>query len=111
MGVRTPEDGTVSRWRRFCTPQQSILVSVDDADEVMAHVLFRQRYGPDAPLPAALLPANAEAVKWVLLDVFDMFVSWHAQNRAACDVCGLFLQPFQKETQTYVLHTNHARSA
>lgn len=80
--------------------RQPVLVSVDQAEDVIAHVLFRQKYGKDAPLPASLLARSAvgrgaRPVKWVVLDALDMLLSWHAQNSTACDACSLILAPIQ----------------
>lgn len=80
---------------------QPVLISVDEAEEVIAHVLFRQKYGATAPLPASLLARGAAAargertVKWVVLDVLDLLLSWHASNTTACNACGLLLAPIQ----------------
>jgi len=80
-----------------CT-RQPFLVSVDDANDIVDYVLFRQKHGADAPLPVSLLarPHNGR-VKWVMCDLLDVLLRWHARNQTACDVFGLFLQPFQTD--------------
>merc|ERR1711879_206175 len=60
--------------RKCCRSQRTFLISVDEAEEIVSHVIFRQRYGPDAPLPESLLAGRpANKVQWILLDLFDMF--------------------------------------
>lgn len=82
----------------------SVLVSVDEAEDVVAHVLFRSENGPTGPLPASLVraqPKDASKVQWVLCDFLDLLLSWHARNRVACDACSLLLQPFQEANHKY----------
>ncbi|CAE7825157.1 unnamed protein product [Symbiodinium sp. CCMP2592] len=88
-------------WLR-CSPC-TLLVSVDKADDVVAHVQFRSEHGPLVPLPHALrgCEVKATAAKWVVCDIFEMLLSWHARNRVACDACSLLLQPFQEANQSY----------
>lgn len=79
---------------------QPVLISVDQAEDIISHVLFKQKYGSGAPLPESLLARaplrwTAHKVKWVVLDAFDLLLSMHSQNRTACDVCGLICAPFQ----------------
>lgn len=79
--------------------QQPILISVDQAEDIIAHVLYRQKYGPDAPLPASMLarsdngPLAANKVKWVVLDCLDVVLSMHRRNATACDLFGFILAP------------------
>lgn len=75
----------------------SILISVDQAEDVISHVLFRQKHGAEAPLPASMARSGTgqagQKVKWVVLDAFDMLLSLHARNSTACDIFGFILAP------------------
>lgn len=80
--------------------RQPVLISVDQAEDVLSHVLFKQKYGAEAPLPESLLARSpvgraAHKVKWVVLDALDILISLHSRNSTACDVCGLLLAPIQ----------------
>merc|ERR1712232_1456764 len=57
-----------------------LLVSVDEAEGVVAHVLFRQQYGTQKPVMMAnpRNPIVAGPVRWVL-----------------CDACDILLQPWK----------------
>jgi len=78
--------------------EHPLLLSVDDAEDVVAYVLFRQQHGPEAPLPTSLLACQpAGRATWIWCDLLDLLLRWHARNQTACDVCGLFLQPFQND--------------
>merc|ERR1719198_664421 len=77
--------------------RQPILVSVDDAEAVVAHVQFRRQHGAEAPLPLELRGSSHEGkVQWVVCDLLDMLLAWHKRNRTTCDACGLLMQPFQE---------------
>lgn len=96
--LRADSDRSAQWSLRDCS-QQPLLISVDDAEDVLAYVLFRQEHGAEAPLPTSLIshPPEVQA-RWVWCDVFDILLRWHARNQTACDICGLFLQPFQSDT-------------
>ncbi|CAE6924222.1 PRMT5 [Symbiodinium natans] len=89
-----------------CCNSCTLLVSVDKADDVVAHAQFRSEHGPLAPLPDSLRSneVQATAKKWVVCDIFEMLLSWHARNRVACDACSLLLQPFQEVHLIFFLH-------
>lgn len=101
-----------ARWQ--CWEMQPLLVSVDDADDVVAYILFRQEHGPEAPLPESLmLRSQGGKARWVWCDALDVLLSWHSRNQVMCDVCGLLLQPFWPEHPGHSLPSTslHARTA
>lgn len=75
----TMRDGAEVRKRDRLFPRR-LLVSVDEADNVVAHVRFRQQYGAQMPLltPEPRHQAIAGPVRWVL-----------------CDACDILLQPWR----------------
>jgi len=77
--------------------RQPLLVSVDDACDVIEYVKFRQEHGPHVPVPEMLLasPHKAPQVRWVVCDLLDLLFRWHARNQTTCDIFGILLQPFQ----------------
>eukprot|EP00932_Pfiesteria_piscicida_P015208 SRR837773.27232.p1 GENE.SRR837773.27232~~SRR837773.27232.p1 ORF type:complete len:130 (-),score=11.91 SRR837773.27232:15-371(-) len=84
--------------------RQPILVSVDEAEDVVAHVRFRQKHGPDAPLPDSLQVRSGASrasrpATWVVLDVLDLLLALHRRNTTACSVCALFLHPIQQAVE------------
>lgn len=98
--------------RRSCLQPLVLLVSVDDAEDVVAHILFRRDHGPDVPLPEALRPQrNRQQPQWVVCDAFDLLLAWTAKNQVMCDVCSLLLQHFQPQRQEYAIAGQHSRSA
>lgn len=108
---QSADDDTTKKARK-CFTKHSILVSVDAADDIIAHILFRQQHGPETPLPASLVVnTNDKLVKWVWCDLLELLLSWHARNQALCDVCGLLLQPLKPTDEGYIRHNNHARMA
>lgn len=76
---------------------QSVLISVDQAEDIVSHVLFRQKYGAEEPLPASMAARSGgragQKVKWVVLDALDWVLSLHARNATACDLFGFILAP------------------
>mmetsp|Transcript_87512 Transcript_87512/g.155218 ORF Transcript_87512/g.155218 Transcript_87512/m.155218 type:complete len:311 (+) Transcript_87512:37-969(+) len=119
-GSPAPEEEPRTFWSRFsarlgcqgCCSVSPLLISVDEAEDIVAHIRFRCQHGVSAPLPHSLIPAAEEKAqaKWVVCDVFELLLSWHARNRVACDVFALLFQPFQPEDQSYAWAA-HARSA
>jgi len=95
-----------------CCSMPTLLVSVDEAEDVVAHIRFRCQHGASVPLPHSLTPVAEDKAKtkWVVCDVLELLLSWHARNRVACDVFALLFQPFQPEDQSYAWAA-HARSA
>jgi len=77
--------------------RQPLLVSVDDAYDVVDYVKFRQDHGPHVPVPEMLLatPQRAKQKHWVVCDLLDLLLRWHARNQTTCDIFGILLQPFQ----------------
>ncbi|CAJ1408737.1 unnamed protein product [Effrenium voratum] len=104
--LHADEDSSASKqflgWLPWRAGVANLLVSVDEAEDVVAHVQYRAEYGASAPLPDSLVRERVEArVQWVVCDFLDILMSWHARNRVACDACSLLLQPFQQADQSY----------
>ncbi|CAK0827833.1 unnamed protein product, partial [Prorocentrum cordatum] len=58
------------------------------------HILFRREHGPLAPVPARpnASPPPIDGIRWVVCDLIDMLLSWHARNGAVCDIFSVLLQ-------------------
>lgn len=77
-------DGGSAKLRAFWP--QRMLVSVDDAEGIIAHVNFRKEHGSRVVLPASFRsPAPTSSVsQWVLCDAFP-------QDVVVCDACDFLL--------------------
>lgn len=102
LKAKQPVDGDARRAR--CS-HDVYLISVDEADDIVDHILFRREHGPLAPLPARLVaaPPPSDGIRWVVCDLIDMLLSWHARNGAVCDIFNVLLQlgPEGQEAQGY----------
>lgn len=93
-----------------CLRGGRVLISVDDAEEVVARVEFRKEHGAVVLLPWAMRQApedSAGTVRWVVCDLLEPLLAWHKRNRTTCDALGLLLQPLQDQ----VFGESHERTA
>eukprot|EP00928_Gymnodinium_smaydae_P054582 TRINITY_DN38328_c0_g1_i1.p1 TRINITY_DN38328_c0_g1~~TRINITY_DN38328_c0_g1_i1.p1 ORF type:complete len:319 (+),score=49.03 TRINITY_DN38328_c0_g1_i1:81-1037(+) len=82
-----------------------LLLSVDDAEDIVELVRFRKEHGPEASLPPSLAglrlaAAEAASARWVWCDICDPFVRpWNSQDKVMCNMWDLLLQPWRGPAQ------------